>query len=197
MHILHRYLVKVVPEYCSSKEEIAGNLDELTEEVLADVLEKTNSFNGVVDTSNVYDWRSEGPGRWADEYPPVLFGAIDEKRFIAEFQKAVSIPEIELKRLFEDMQKMKEEDLKTDLFTISKDGIFIKFPKSFEDIRKNIQTYSGYTIRCILSILEDEYSYLVPYYDLLNYTIWTPDATIKDVYENPWDYALVFVDCHF
>lgn len=195
MHTLHTYLVKIVPEYSSSKEEIAENLDELTEEILADVLEKTDGFNGIIDTSNVYVSRSEGPGSWANEYPPVLFGAINEERFIAEFQKAVSIPEDKLEILFKTIQETEEKN--SDLFTLNKNGMLIKFPKSLNDIRKKIPIDLGYTIHCIISILEGEYSYLTPYYDLVNYTIWTPEKTIKDVNENPWAYALVFIECYF
>jgi len=49
----------------------------------------------------------------------------------------------------------------------------------------------------MLQTLADEYSFDVPYYDLINRTVWTPDETKNDVLSHPENYALVFIDCHF
>jgi hypothetical protein len=202
MHTLHSYLVKLSPlfgDYDYIQSELKNNHTNFQDEVLQYVLDKTDNDTDLFDASNVYDWRENGPGRWADIYPPVLFGAIDKHAFIEEFKYAINAPHRALIENFAYLKEYIQTNSTSPYYCTDDNTVTIKLSEQFfedfmcEDVNRTVL----YKFKCIASILGQEYSYLVPYYDLVNYTILTPEETKQDVYANPENYALVFIDCHF
>ena len=203
MHDLHKYLISLSPTF-GSPEEIAEkfqriNYKSFEKEVLSHVLEQTDIYTDLFDANQVYDYREEGPGSWDYQYPPVLFGRRSKKQFLKEFNDAVNTPYERLMSYFEVLSDYLQKNKFPYIHLANKSTVSIKFSKTLIETLKTDYIPGGilYNLESIVSILSKEYTYRVPYYDLINKSIITPPETIQDVKEHPENYALVFINCHY
>lgn len=178
MHYLHCVLVatkRTVKSPLTAQK--IKNLKKAAKEV---ALYETEEFgNGYV-----FDWRSEGPGRWEGEVPDVILGAEDPQKMLEALEIWSQKPFEEAKRLFEAYIEPNFSQ-----------GLIID--KAFLE-----KTWGGespeisWAIKNMMELLQGDYVTNSRFYSVPDESCKLSAETLKDVQEHPGKYALVFLDYH-
>lgn len=177
MHFLHCVLVKLDNCLCM-KEDI------LVQTAREDALAATEYYAG-----DVFDWRSDNAGRWADDFPNkgVVLGAQDKELFFRLFNEWKNKP---YKNAVKKSKILKEEAEITGLTNLPLDESIL------EVCNQEGMWYLTYLVSSIFELLYGKYRSDSHFYSVPDGSTKLSEETLKDIQDNPELYALVFLDYH-
>ncbi|MBF7084412.1 hypothetical protein IT084_15775 [Desulfallas sp. Bu1-1] len=176
MHYLHCILVEL--EETTSVE----NVEDLVEEARSEAIYATEYFQ-----DQVYDWREEDAGRWADEFPNrgVVLGLNDRELFLKLLNKWREMP---LRAALENLKNLELTEKPETTMHLS------------EKLIRLLWENNGPWVYLITSAVQLAYGRYCPdscFYSVPDYSTKITQRTLKEATEHPERFALVFLDYHY
>jgi hypothetical protein len=178
MHYLHCVLVKL--EETISVE----NVEELVEEARSEAIYATEYFQ-----DQVFDWREEDAGCWADKFPNrgVVLGLTNRELFLELLNKWKDKP---LQAAFENLDRLKWLNQKLEVDT-----------NLGEEMLRALWEDDGpwaYTIASAIDLATGRYLPESCFYSVPDYSPKISEQTLQEATEqHPERFALVFLDYHY
>lgn len=170
----------------------------------------------------VFDWRANGAGRWADEFPNrgVVLGSADPKLFkklLGEHKDAPlraaqnSLAHVLYARHAHRTMAQIAADgavplgaFELDLFAPDStcwSGISVEIPPVGSELLRKLWNgahgFWSWSLKNAVALAAGEYLIDSGFYSVPDYSPKVSPETLKDVLETPGRYALVFLDYHF
>ncbi len=210
MHYLHAVLAQL---------DLEPDLDPdvLAEDARQAALDATECYG----ESDVFDWRTNDAGRWADEFPRrgVVLGVAEPDQFLQLLDQYRQLPFA--RALFwaerasgEDWGWRSLQDIESGGFQIfdnpenGQNGLFwsarpVPWPGSLKDLVRSLNAAAdiahqrqAYTITLALRLVAGDYRSESGFYSVPDASPRISPATLQAVREHPERFALVFLDYH-
>lgn len=213
MHYLHCVLVRF--EDTQPFEEPIQMVEDLADEARRIAIAATEDYQG-----QVFDWRSEDAGRWADEFPRrgVVLGLTDREQFLQLLEEWKDKP---LQNALEYLNQVQginwgwrtQEQLRKDGAQVfpspqnGKDGLYWSaIPVSEGTLKINEKLLKeiwadpdvwAYLVHSAVALVVGDYLIESQFYSVPDESPKISDTTLEDAKKHPEEYALVFLDYHW
>ncbi|MEM3486070.1 MAG: hypothetical protein QXI12_10670 [Candidatus Methanomethyliaceae archaeon] len=178
MHYLHCILVSVE----TPKGQLAAEkLDELKRAAKETALDETEEFGEGL----VFDWRADGPGRWAEKVPDVILGAENPEEFLEVLREWSEKPFKQAVWFYDTYIQPKFPQ-----------GLVINKQFLADAWEEKMEMPLLWALDDIVPILQGDYTSASHFYSVPDRSCKLSSETLKKVRKHPEKYALVFFDIH-